>query len=80
MGDHRRAGSGGDHDVVGVLEYVEKMARNLPGFLAIAAVERRLAAAGLALRKVHAEAQMLQDVDHSHPDSGEQLVDNAGDK
>jgi hypothetical protein len=56
------------------------MARDLPRFLAIAAVERRLPAAGLLLRKIDWKAQALQHFNHSHAGFWEQLVDNAGNK
>ena len=80
MGDHGRARSRGDHNIVGILEDVEKVARHLPGFVAVAAVERRLPAAGLRLREVHLVSQAFEHFNRGHPDLGEQLIDNAGDE
>ena len=46
--DHRRAGTGRNHDIFGIAEDFEKMPRQLARFVAIAGIEGRLAAAGLA--------------------------------
>ena len=80
MSDHRRAGAGRHHHVIGIAKHVQKVPRHLPGFAAIAAVEGRLAAAGLRLGKLDAIAQPLQHLGHGHSHRGEQLVDDAGDE
>jgi hypothetical protein len=56
------------------------MPRHLTRFLAIAAVERGLPAAGLPLGEIDGKTQALQHVNDGHAGFGEELIDNAGDK
>ena len=51
----RAAGTGGRHHDLGVLEDVHHAARDGASFIEEAAVESRLAAAGLLRREVHAD-------------------------
>src|SRR5260370_42350467 len=50
MRDHGRARTGWHDDVFGCSEHIQKMPGDLPGLLAISAVECRLATARLRLR------------------------------
>ena len=61
-------------------KYVEEVARHRARFGAIAAVEGRLAAAGLVLREIDPVAEALEHLGHRHADPGEELVDDAGDE
>jgi len=61
MRNHGCTGSRRHHDVLGTTKYVQKVARHLTGFLAIAAIESRLATTSLGLGEVNLKAQTLQD-------------------
>jgi hypothetical protein len=56
------------------------MARHGAGFVAIAAVEGGLPAAGLALREIDLVAEAFENIGHIHADFGKKLVDYAGDE
>ena len=80
VADHRRTGARGNHDVLRIPKHLEKVARDLSRFVAVAAVEGGLAAARLVRRKGQATTRPLQHVGHSHSDVWKQLVHDAGDK
>ena len=66
MAQHGRAGAGGRYDDFGLGEGFEEVAGDGSRFVAVAAVEGRLPAAGLRWREDDGDADMLQDVDHGH--------------
>src|SRR5579862_1422327 len=80
MGNHRGAGAGRNHDILGPFEDFEKVPRHVARLLAIPAVEGRLAAACLRLAKLDLAAGALQHFRHGHSDPRKYLVHNAGDK
>ena len=78
--DHRRAGARGHHDVLGIAEDVQKVAGDLRGFVAVAAIEGGLAAAGLCFGKVDGVAEPFEHLGHGQADLGKDLIDDAGGK
>ena len=56
------------------------MPRDLAGLGAIAAIECRLAAAGLVFGEIDPVAEAFENVGHRHAHLGEELVDHAGDE
>ena len=80
MRDHRSARARRHHHVFGVAEDIQEVPGHLAGFLAIAGVEGRLAAARLIPRKVDLVAEALQDIRHRHANRREELIHDAGDE
>ena len=58
----------------------QEVTRDIPCFLAKAAVESRLAAAGLGFGKIHGMTKTFQDFDHVHSGLREELVHETGDE
>jgi hypothetical protein len=72
--DHAGAGTGRRHDVVAMLERANEIPRHFAGFILVAAVEGRLAAAGLHLRKIDLAPVSVKQPDDAFTDLRIQLV------
>src|SRR5664280_50264 len=75
---HPRAGTRGHDDGKIAREERDLHARDGPRFRVVAAVERRLRAAGLAAREDDADALALQELDSRQPRLGEKEIHDAG--
>src|SRR6185312_2017326 len=78
MRNHRRAGAGRNHNIVGVAKDLEKVPRDSARFLPITAIKRRLATAGLGLRKIHGVSDSFENIRDGKTYTGKNLIDNAG--
>ena len=77
MLDHSCAGAGRHNDVLRVAEDIQKMPGNLARFIRISAIECRLAAARLGLRKIDLETETLEYLSYRDADLREDLIDDA---
>src|SRR5438045_9264309 len=77
---HRAARSAGRDDVVGVLEILYELVRQLARAVVIAVVEERLAVAGLGLRKADIASVMLEDPGDGDAHVRVELVGQASDE
>lgn len=80
--DHRRARSGWTDDRVGFagFENFNESFRNLPRFVAITGIERRLAAARLAVVKLNFTTSAPQHGNGTRADAAPKLIDQARDE
>ncbi len=80
MRDHRRARTGGHHDVFRIAKDIQEMPGDFPRFVRIAGIECGLAAAGLRFGEIDRIAQPLQHLSDGDADLRENLIDDAGDE
>jgi hypothetical protein len=78
VADHGAAGAGGDYYVFGSFESFQKMLGDSAGFVAVAAVEGGLCAAGLGFAKFEVATGAFEDVCHCDSDAWKNLIDYAG--
>ena len=77
---HRRAGTRGRHDDLGIAEAFQEPLRDVPRFVLTAGVKRWLSAAGLAVRVVDFVPQPFQQRNQPDADFGVELVNEARDE
>ena len=80
LADHRTARPGRRDDVLVVLEDLDEPLGQWARFSVEAVVEKRLAAAGLRLRKLDAAAEVLEQLGDRDADVGVKLVRQTGNK